>query len=117
MITKYGKNQHFKEKHPDSDLCICQNCGQKFHTSESLRKHIEYKHLDVGDFPCPWVWKQCYKRYKTKQALKKHIRDSHIHNQEMPCSTCGKLVPKYKMNLHIQMVHTRGKYMSEIRKS
>ena len=62
MITKYGKNQHFKEKHPDSDLCICQNCGQKFHTTESLRKHIEYKHLDVGDFPCPWVWKQCYKR-------------------------------------------------------
>ena len=40
MITKYGKNQHFKEKHPDSDLCICQNCGQKFHTTESLRKHI-----------------------------------------------------------------------------
>ena len=24
----------------------------------------------------------------------------------MPCSTCGKLVQKYKMNLHIQMVHT-----------
>ena len=66
MITRYEQNKHAKEKHPDSALCICTECGQKFHTKPTLRKHIKYYHLEVGETPCP----QCDRKYPTKGALR-----------------------------------------------
>merc|ERR1711973_790468 len=103
-ITNFGKNQHFKEKHLESELYMCQNCGLRLYTPESLQKHMKYKHFEEGDYPCPFAWKNCDKRYSTKDALRKHI--SHNHKPEMPCSTCGKLIQRSRVALHNKLAHT-----------
>ena len=73
---------------------LCPDCGASV---TDVQYHMESHHGEAK--VCPHCGKDC----KGTIALKAHIVSAH---DKIPCVQCGKLIGKYRMNVHIESAHT-----------
>ncbi|XP_076049237.1 uncharacterized protein LOC143029918 isoform X2 [Oratosquilla oratoria] len=96
FIRRIYLTNHKIRMHGLDKKFVCQMCGNKFMTQNSLTTHMEI-HSDVKKFKCGF----CDKKFKRKEKLKYHER---IHTGERPylCQLCGRgFVSKSKLDEHV----------------
>ena len=84
----------------------CLLCGENVTRKETLRDHIQNKHVKNMDKECT----QCGIKYNTDAALRQHIRSKHSDVSTIhPCSPCGKTFStSHSLKLHIKRTHVDG---------
>lgn len=76
-------------------LLLCDTCGKRFTSAESLRSHIR-GHLNIKPFVCS----HCSKGFRTRLLLNQHL---HIHTgiKLFRCELCDKAYAKWEsLNIH-----------------
>ncbi|EAY11826.1 Zinc finger, C2H2 type family protein [Trichomonas vaginalis G3] len=97
------------EEHQPSFLCDI--CGAKFLTQETLKAHIDSSHNKQRLYTCP----ECNRTFNRLYHLKRHVL-IHANGQELlesitpdtneVCKYCGKVFPKrYQLKAHIAEEH------------
>lgn len=83
----YKKKDHLKGHiitHSEKNF-ICEQCGNKFHNTSNLRRHVRLRHSNDRPFACHL----CVFRTKTNYSLKVHLR-SHFNEKIFKCMYCDK---------------------------
>ncbi|XP_050686799.1 zinc finger protein 678-like isoform X2 [Eriocheir sinensis] len=96
FIRRIYLTNHKLRMHGLDKKFLCQVCGNKFMTQNSLMTHMEV-HSDQKKFECSF----CKKKFKRKEKLKYHER---IHTGERPfqCQLCARgFVSKTKLDEHV----------------
>ncbi|XP_063864441.1 zinc finger protein 62-like isoform X1 [Scylla paramamosain] len=96
FIRRIYLTNHKLRMHGLDKKFLCQVCGNKFMTQNSLMTHMEV-HSDQKKFECSF----CKKKFKRKEKLKYHER---IHTGERPyqCQLCSRgFVSKTKLDDHV----------------
>ncbi|XP_042857537.1 zinc finger protein 184-like [Penaeus japonicus] len=96
FIRRIYLTNHKLRMHGLDKKFLCQVCGNKFMTQNSLMAHMEV-HSDLKRFECTF----CKKKFKRKEKLKYHER---IHTGERPfqCQMCTRgFVSKTKLDEHM----------------
>nr|XP_053627439.1 zinc finger protein 502-like [Cherax quadricarinatus] len=96
FIRRIYLTNHKLRMHGLDKKFLCQVCGNKFMTQNSLMAHMEV-HNDLKRFECTF----CKKKFKRKEKLKYHER---IHTGERPfqCQLCVRgFVSKTKLDEHV----------------
>ncbi|KAK3849112.1 hypothetical protein Pcinc_044120 [Petrolisthes cinctipes] len=96
FIRRIYLTNHKLRMHGLDKKFLCQMCGNKFMTQNSLMTHMEV-HSDQKRFECTF----CKKKFKRKEKLKYHER---IHTGERPfqCHLCARgFVSKTKLDVHL----------------
>lgn len=103
--TKYYLAAHKRTHDPDfvKQTYDCDQCEKKFTHPDTLRQHVEVKHLHQLH-----VCEVCGKRVTTEKSLKDHML---IHTGEKPfaCGDCGKAFNTKKLLVAHSSVHTKEK--------
>lgn len=104
LQLRLHKNQHLsadlKFKHP------CPHCGKKFTKANSVKTHIQARHLRLRPFVC----EHCGATFATKGALKDHNL-THTDERTVPCSQCSKMFKSLaKVKEHELAIHSDMKF-------
>lgn len=104
LQLRLHKNQHLsadlKFKHP------CPHCGKKFTKANSVKTHIQARHLRLR----PYVCEHCGSTFATKGALKDHNL-THIDERTVACSQCPKMFKSIaKVKEHELAIHSDVKF-------
>lgn len=104
LQLRLHKNQHLsadlKFKYP------CPHCGKKFTKANSVKTHIQARHLRLRPFIC----EHCGATFATKGALKDHNL-THTDERTVACSQCPKMFKSLaKVKEHEHAIHSDIKY-------
>ncbi|ETN66449.1 hypothetical protein AND_001765 [Anopheles darlingi] len=133
--TKISMDRHMKEHLglPCEEKVQCAQCNKWFHGKHNLKKHVRFKHTEVGQlFRCEicqhespnsralsyhkqrvhveenFACEYCGKRFKRKLYLREHVA-SHTGNPLYTCNICG-----LKFNSHANhFTHRKTKHPVE----
>ncbi|KAG7306706.1 hypothetical protein JYU34_008131 [Plutella xylostella] len=90
-MRSYKAHLRLNSKHitEDSKKYECKECGAKFITNASMKRHVEWVHLKMFKHQCP----KCMEFFRTAALMKKH--DEIVHEKKLPprnkiCQYCGK---------------------------
>lgn len=102
-----------KDESPETEKFFCEICAKGYKTLKSLRWHLNFTHRGNrqgkdSNVVCPI----CDKSFSTKSALKIHVAN-HTDDGKLACESCGKLVNKFRMEIHM-MTHGEKKFTCEI---
>ncbi|XP_030760250.1 oocyte zinc finger protein XlCOF6-like isoform X2 [Sitophilus oryzae] len=79
----------------DRQLFVCAHCDTRYTTIQTLRRHLEKKHIDARHkkihFPLKdrqlFACTHCDKRYTRKQTLRRHLEKKHIDARNAHCTS------------------------------
>ena len=85
-------SKHIRIHHPsnyedyrNNKVQKCEKCNKTFTAYRYLRRHIRYKHENVGNFKCQF----CEKSFGGSKNLSQHLLLVHENNGKI-CDLCGK---------------------------
>ena len=99
---------HKYHKHPNKDsFKVCQICGYKSVSNNSLKLHIKAVHEKIYEHTC----NTCQKQFFSKTLLNRHIRVVHLGERNFKCHICNMAFKENsETKLHIQKVHEGIKF-------
>lgn len=101
-------DQHVKTRHTKLDkIYECDQCQKKFALRTKLTFHIKSVHTTLRAYLC----EDCGHDFKNPASLRHHkIRKHQPHNNKRECGVCQKMIPVYSMSKHM---HTHKSYSIE----
>ncbi|XP_050091818.1 transcription factor grauzone-like [Anopheles aquasalis] len=95
--TKVSMDRHMKEHLglPCEEKVQCAQCNKWFHGKHNLKKHVRFKHIEVGQlFRC----EICQHESPNSRALSYHKQRVHVE-ENFACEFCGK---RFKRKLYLR---------------
>ena len=85
----------------------CDKCVYSTFHKANLIAHVK-NHHDAQKFQCT----ECGKSFFGHKLYKAHVERMHMErgNEVVQCKECGKQFPKYRLKIHIRLMHKERKF-------
>ncbi|XP_013421226.1 zinc finger protein 225 [Lingula anatina] len=101
LFRKSNYNKHMRKVHRLRYVESCQDCGLRFESSLSLRKHMKEKHASRRH-----VCEICGYTTKRKSMIDNHKVMHHFKSEQQPCDKCDKVFTSLKsLQRHKECYH------------
>jgi KRAB domain-containing zinc finger protein len=107
-VARASLNNHIRATHDGRDY-RCEQCGKRFSTSSSVRRHLSNVHAITPkvEFFCPI--ETCSAAFRHNEYLDKHLKAVHDTSLEYECDKCDECGQKFDarsgMRRHISAKH------------